>query len=662
MFSWLKKILPVAEKVGHLTEVDVPAESSPNKPDPLQESGSWKVRGNEFLTQGKLEEAAECYRQAVSINPDFAEGFLNLGFVLKEQKRFAEAEQQIKQAVRINPTLEDAYYILGVISQERGDLAGAIANFTKALDIKPDFEVVYLDLGRVLFRSGQTEGAKRVIEKGLSLNPDSAELHFYLGNIYAEEKALEKALACYQKALLIWPDSPAIYNNLGSAYIDLGRVDEAIESYQKVLSLYPDSIEAASSLLFIQSFAANGSPAKYLEEAKALGSKLVALARPYTDWHVSLTSDGSSPLRVGLVSGDLKGHPVGFFLESLLAHLNQSRVELVAYNTQTHEDALTARIKPRFVAWSCIAGLSDEAAAQKIHADGIHILVDLAGHTSHNRLPLFAWKPAPVQVSWLGYFASTGVPGIDYLLADPISVPESQREQFTETIWYLPDTRLCFTAPATDAQQALKPPPAAQNGFITFGCFQNVRKISDDVLAVWGTILQALPQARLRLQNKQMNSDAAREQLAQRLARVGIGQDRVTLEGPISREAYLAAHAEVDIILDTFPYPGGTTTCEALWMGVPTLTLAGDTMLARQGASMLTCAGLGEWVANDKSDYVAQALSFAKDVDRLAQLRAGLREQVLASPLFDAPRFARHLEDALQGMWQHKMSGASEHV
>jgi len=249
---------------------------------------------------------------------------------------------------------------------------------------------------------------------------------------------------------------------------------------------------------------------------------------------------------------------------------------------------------------------------------------------------------------------------MDYLLADPLSVPESQREHFTETVWYLPDTRLCFTPPAASAKLAPTPLPVAGNGHITFGCFQYGGKVNDAVLAVWGRIFRSLPQARLRLQNKQMNYPVAREQLRQRLARVGVALERVTIEGSMSREAYLAAYAHVDIILDTFPYPGGTTTCEALWMGVPTLTLAGNTMLARQGASLLTCAGLEDWIARDEDDYARLALARAADLDGLAQLRSGLRQKVLASPLFDARRFARHLEDALEGMWRQKNeSGAS---
>jgi predicted O-linked N-acetylglucosamine transferase (SPINDLY family) len=357
-------------------------------------------------------------------------------------------------------------------------------------------------------------------------------------------------------------------------------------------------------------------------------------------------------LRVGIVSGDLVGHPVGYFLESVLLQLDTARIELIAYTANPVVDTLTTRIKGHFIHWREIYTLNDQAVAQLIHSDGVHMLLDLSGHTAHNRLPVFAWKPAPVQVTWLGYFASTGLAEMDYLLADETGVPESQRSHFSETIWYLPDTRLCFTPPDTSLPVA--PLPGLGNGQITFGCYQNLSKLNDNVLATWGRIFAALPQARLRLAAPQLGDPAIAAQLQQRLGKWGIGEARVSLYGMVPRQDYLASYAEADMLLDTFPYPGGTTTCEALWMGVPTITLAGNTLLSRQGASLLTAAGLPDWIAQHEDDYVDKAVAFASDLPKLAALRANLREQVQSSPLFDAPRFARHFEEALWGMWQSK--------
>jgi predicted O-linked N-acetylglucosamine transferase (SPINDLY family) len=404
--------------------------------------------------------------------------------------------------------------------------------------------------------------------------------------------------------------------------------------------------------LFNLNYASRHSAGYRLEQARLYGKALRATVGPaYSNWLCSRRFPATSAcLRVGLVSGDLCNHPVGYFLESLVDHVDPARVELFAYPTAHKDDELTARIRPGFAAWHPIAGISDDVAARLIHADGVHLLIDLAGHTAGNRLPVFARKPAPVQVSWLGYFATTGVAEIDYLMADRVGVGEAQRDQFTEAIWCLPETRLCFAPPVSSPP--VGPLPAAASGHITFGCFQNLSKVDDSVLALWAKVLDALPGARLRMQCRELGYDPSRARLMQRMREHGIGDDRVSLLGRVERHDYLAAYHQVDMVLDTFPYPGGTTTCEALWMGVPTLTLAGDSLLARQGASLLTAAGLPDWVASNAASYVAQALSRAGDVEALSVLRAGLRDRVSASALFDAPRFARHFEDALWQMWR----------
>jgi predicted O-linked N-acetylglucosamine transferase (SPINDLY family) len=328
----------------------------------------------------------------------------------------------------------------------------------------------------------------------------------------------------------------------------------------------------------------------------------------------------------------------------------------VAYPAQPSADALSQRLRAGVAGWHCLAGLSDGEAARRIRDDGIHVLLDLSGHTARNRLAVFAWRPAPVQASWLGYFATTGVEQMDYVLADTTGVPPGMHGQFTERIWYLPDTRLCFTPPHTDLPVA--PLPALHRGQVTFGCFQALAKVNDDVLSLWSRVLSECSGSRLRLQAASLADERTARALLERLRDHGIDPARVELAGAMSRDDYLAAHAEVDLLLDTFPYPGGTTTCEALWMGVPTVTLAGGSMLARQGASLLCAAGLADWVAQTPDEYVALACAKAGDTGHLARTRAGLRRHVAASPLLDAARFSRHLEDALWGMWRARDGGA----
>ncbi len=595
---------------------------------------------------GRLDEAAASYRRAISLKPDYFEAHGNLSDVLQALGLHDEALISRRRALQIKHDLAEAHNNQGVVLMGQQQFDGAEEQFRRALQFKPDFARAHNNLGIALLERGQFQAAADSFRSALQLNPDSANAHSNLGNALRELGLPDQAVTSYRRALQIDPKLVDAHVNLGNALKDTGAYDEALTSYRRALALKPDYLLARTNLLFTLNYDAH-SPESCLEEARNYGRIVADQAARFSEWQCAAQPER---LRVGLVSGDLYGHPVGFFLESLLAHLDPSRIELIAYPTRHQQDELTARIRRYFSAWKPLPGLNDEAAARLIHADGVQVLIDLSGHTAHNRLPVFAWKPAPVQASWLGYFATTGVAEMDYLLADAVGVPEAQRAQFTESVWYLPDTRLCFTAPA--AELAVTPLPALSKGRLTFGCFQNLTKVNEEVLAAWRDIFSALPDARLRMQTYQLDAPAQKEQLLQRLQRHGIDPARVATHGSARREAYLAAHAEVDMILDTFPYPGGTTTCEALWMGVPTLTLAGGSLLARQGASLLGAAGLAQWVANSKEEYVAKAIALASDRPGLARLRAGLRAQVLASPLFDAPRFARNFEEALWGMWQ----------
>jgi len=563
--------------------------------------------------------------------------------------QFAQAEILYQTYLRVDPKNAEVFYNHGLALQRQGKLEPAIISYRHALELKPGLIAALQNMGEAFHVQGNLETAEKCYLQVLSLHPDHVEVLNNLGIVLKEQGRLDEAILHYQRSLQLAPGYFKAYNNLGNVYKEIGLLDQAVTAYQKALELNPDHVETLSNYLFVLSIHPKCSPSQYLENARHYTSIVSAQATPYLQWPA--LSNKELPLRIGVVSGDLRTHPVGFFVESIIEHLNAGMIALVAYSTKPQEDALTARIKPYFAAWHSLVGMSDQTAAHKIHNDGIQILIDLAGHTAHNRLPIFAWKPAPVQISWLGYFASTGLAEMDYVLADPVSVPQSQQQYFTETICYLPDTRLCFTAPTAPE---VAPLPALRNGYITFGCFQNLSKLDDAVLTVWARILQGLPNARLRLQSHQLKANAIRKLMLERLQQHGITAERVILAEPGSRESYLSAHAEVDVILDTFPYPGGTTTCEALWMSVPTVTLAGETLLSRQGASILTCAGLSDWVAKDEQDYVDTAINKSNDLPALTALRGSLRHQAQASPLFNAPRFARNLELTLSSIWDKR--------
>jgi len=661
-----KDALPAFQKTAQLMPADADAQY---------------ILGNVLKDLGQLDEAVASYRRALKIKPDFAEAYNNMGLALRKLGQVEDAMESYHSALKIKPDLVEAHNNIGNVLRDTGRHEEAIASYRRALQIKPNYAEAHNNSGLALHELRQFDSAAASYRRAIELKPDYAEAHYNLGVTLHEllqfdsavtsyRRALElnpdyvdahnnlglalgslghfgDAQACFRKALEIKPDFVEAHNNLGSILNQIGQLDDAVASFRNALAYDPDYAMAQANVLSTLNYSKYSS--EYcLAEARKYGQMVAKkVASRFSTWQCEGLPER---LRVGMVSGRFCSGPTGYFLENLLTHLDPLRLELIAYPTTIRADALTARIKPRFVSWKPLVNMKDEAAAQLIHADGVHILLDLAGHSGHNRLPMFAWKPAPVQVNWLDYFATTGVDEIDFLLADPVSVPETHRNHFTETIWYLPDTRLCFTPPETVLPVA--PLPAQKMNHLTFGCFQTLPKIGDSVLAAWEMIFAALPGARLRMQCKQLGDQGQVELMMARLKQHGISPARVELHGSVPRETYLAAHAEVDMILDTFPYPGGTTTCEALWMGVPTLTLAGDTLLSRQGASLLTAAGLSDWIANDKGDYIAKAIEFASDVPGLAALRAGLREKVKMSPLFDAARFARNFEDVLWGMWR----------
>ena len=477
-----------------------------------------------------------------------------------------------------------------------------------------------------------------------------------LGLALLMQGRLRPALPCMQKAVRLLPRDVEVQNNMGLVLQELGRLGPAELSYRRAITMMPEFFSAHSNLLMLQSYSAKSASGRHLAEARRFGKVVSAHAsRPFDAW--SCRRDAAR-LRIGVVSGDLRKHPVGYFLESMLASLNTRRVELIAYPTVIKVDDLTDRIAPYFSAWRPLVDKTDEEAAKMIEADGVHVLLDLAGHTADNRLPLFAWRPAPVQATWLGYFATTGVEQMDYLLGDRFVAPLEEGEAFTEALWHMPDSYLCFSPPDFDLQVTSL--PALENGFVTFACFNKLNKMNDGVVAVWARIMQAVPHSRLFLKTLQLSDAGVCSRTMARFASYGISADRLRLEGSAPRAELLAAYQQADIVLDPFPYPGGTTSMEALWMGLPIVTRCGTSFLSHLGESVLHNAGLPDWIAADDDEYVAIAVQKAGDLAALAALRGRLREQVLASPLYDAPRFARHFEDAMWGMW-HARTAVMDH-
>lgn len=570
--------------------------------------------------QGDLGGAEALARRMTEDWPDEGFGWKALGTVLCLRRRPAEALPALEEAVRLLPGNAEAWNALGNACRSLHRFEAANEHYRRALAFDPRYAEAWNNLGNLLHRN-------------LKRNAECLEV-------------------CRQ-GLAACPDHAGLANLLGGVHLQVGRAGQAVAAFRRALELNPDYLSAYSNLLLACQYDPDIDVAGTVALARGYGARVAQRAKRHSGW--ANPRDPERRLRVGLVSGDFGNHPVGNFLHGVLGRVDPGEIELFAYSNRKTPDAITERIRSQVSHWRDIWGMDDEPAAQLVREDGIDILVDLAGHTGETRLPLFAWKAAPVQVAWLGYFATTGVEAIDYILADRWVLPPEEEGHFVEKPWRLPDAYYCCTPP--EHTSPVGPLPALRNGHVTFGCFNNLAKIPDSVVACWSRILQAVPGSRLFLKASPFAEPEVRELFEQRFAAHGIAPERLILETSSGRYAYFRSYRRVDLALDPFPFPGGATTVEGLWMGVPVVTLKGRCFIGHQGETLLQNTGLAEWIAGDVDEYVAKAVAFAADLPRLAALRAGLREQVHHSPLFDTGRFAGNLQAAFRGMWRTWCAG-----
>ena len=588
----------------------------------------------------------------VDLNPNHYEARYTIAVVLKEEGEVNAALECFEQLIAVQPLNSNAHKNAGAIHMQLGSFAKALSSFKSALKIDADMVDVLMLQSAVQAEMGDFESALEGSQRAVTLSPGNPEVHFVLGNVLASKDKYLPAIDAYEQALRIRPVYFDAQVNYASTLLGIGEVDRALAMYRDCLVSQPDNLVALGNMTYCSSFDPSCSPYDYLAIAKAYGAIATRLANAYSSWEIDPLQN--RPLRVGLVSGDFCHHPVGFFLESVIANSDPEKIELHAFSNGSSVDEMQASLKARFNSWTSIVGLTDQFAAKLIYEAKLDLLIDLSGYTGKNRLSLFAWRPAPVQASWLGYWASTGVAEIDYILADRHAVPPENQNQFSERVRYLPDIRYCFSPPSAVHGLPVSKPPSAKKGFITFGCYQHMRKLTPAVLRLWGKISVLAPQSRFRLQGFGYTDEKIKARLLLNLAAVGIPESQVTLVSGMNRLDYLKSHSEVDIILDTFPYPGGTTTCDALWMGVPTVTLAGDSMLSRQGVSLLMCADLPEWIAQSEDAYVMIAVNKSKDITGLSRLRSSLRTFLFGSPLFNAPRFSQELQLVMENIVKEK--------
>jgi predicted O-linked N-acetylglucosamine transferase (SPINDLY family) len=558
------------------------------------------------------------------------------------------------EAVQRWPDQALTHNMLGWVLDSQGQSEAAAAAWRQAVELQPRLADALSNLG--LYYKGQRdwERAQTYLQRAIDAQPQHYNAHFNLGQTYADQGWLDQAQAQFERALAIEPNNPQPRHSLG--VVAQRRYDfvQACSHFEAVLQRQPAHLTAWSNLMFALHYRADAQPQAALEAARAWAEGLVP-GMPRCA--ILPASQPDKRLTVGLVSGDLRDHSVTHFLMSLLDSDAAREIDWVAYANNPLFDSVSQRIAHKAKAWHHIQTLSDKQVCALVQADGVDILVDLAGVTAGHRVGVFARKPAPVQVSWLGYFASLGLPTMDAVLADPVCVPEGEGQWFSERVWRLPHTRLCMVPPVQAT--AVVPTPALTQGHITYGSFQDLAKITDEVLAAWGQIAQAVPTARFRIQARFLDAEPdKRSRFEARLLSAGIALERVSLHTNTPFADYFAAHGEVDVLLDTFPYPGGTTTVQAVWMGVPTVSLSRPGMLARQGAGLLHAAGLADWVASSTEAYVAKAVAWAQPErwPELNALRLGLRERARTSPLFDGQRFGRDWVDVVRALWRQACS------
>jgi protein O-GlcNAc transferase len=548
----------------------------------------------------------------------------------------------------VKPSIDEAYRAAIRLHQD-GKEADAARLYDDVLDRRPDHYGALHLKGVLALQAGKYDDAVALIERSLAIEPKHGLALSNLGVAYRSLGRLDDAVAALRRALALEPNSPLALANLGQALNRSGEIAESVVYNRRALALRPNQVGLQSSVLFSENYLGESDPVEMARRARFVGD-LIARTGPARTAHEN-DRDPHRRLRVGFVSGDLRSHPIGRFLLGALSTVDPHRLDLFAYANGEEEDKITERLKATIPNWVNITKEPDTATDARIVADKIDVLFDMSGHTGSNRLPVFARKPAPVAVTWIGYFATTGLKTIDYVLANRWVIPQSEENQWVEKIWRLPDTYLCFTTPR-DAPPPT-PLPALSNGHITFGCFNNFNKLNDGTLRAWGKLLAALPDSHLILRSSGAYLEGVVPNLQRRLAAGGVDPSRVRIDPKIADyAAHLDSYREIDIALDPFPYNGGTTTVEALYMGVPVLVRAGDRYVAHMGESILHNAGLPGWIARDEEDYAGLGARMAADIPTLGTLRAGLRQRMLASPLFDAPRFARNFEDAVRGMWQ----------
>lgn len=529
-----------------------------------------------------------------------------------------------------------------------GDAVGAIAAYARALAANRGDARSAMNLSHALAACGNHDAALQWMRHAHAIDPANPVLEMNLGAIHHGRGEIDEAASCYARALERRPDYPEAWLNYGNAALYVGDAPAAIARFERALECDPCLDKALANIVYALSYAPDATAEEIRRRAQDWDRRFALPRAAAGPAFADRRPDRK--LRIGYVSPDLASHPIGYFMLGLLAHHARDRFETIIYSERAVEDEVSQALREDAHSWRKTLGLSDAALIQRIADDRIDILVDLAGYTAGNRLRVFSAKPAPVQLTWMGSVGTTGLAAMDGLIADPFHVPsDSDTAVYVERVFRLPDSFVCFTPPAQ--APAVGEPPFQRNGFVTFGCFSNPAKINSALIRDWAEILRNTPAARLRLQYRWMDSHSNRQRIEATFAAHGVESQRIVIAGQASRAGLLAAYNEVDIALDTWPYSGGATTLEALWMGCPVVTRPDARFAGRHSYSFLSVLGLDDLIARTPQGYVHAACRLAADAKTLSRLRQSLRARMAASPLCDPVRFARSMESLYREAW-----------
>jgi protein O-GlcNAc transferase len=596
-------------------------------------------------------------REALLLRPKFAAAWFNLGKAMTALHRLDEAIAAYRNAIANDPDMAEAYNNLGIVLKASGQVEAAIEQYGEALRRNPLQANVFNNLGNAFRSKGKLIEAESAYRKAIAIDGSIAAFWSNLGSVLDAEERPDEALTAFSQAITLSPDFSEAYNNIGNAKKNLGDIDGALAAYGHATDVQPDNQGAHSNRLYTMYFHPEYSAERIAAEHRAWNAQYAAkLAPSYV-----AARPASSRLRVGYVAPFFRDHCQSFFTIPLLSHHNREEFHITLYSDVPVPDAMTKRLRGYADCWRNICGAADHAVVDLIRSDGIDVLVDLSLHMSDNRLLVLARKPASVQVTWLGYPGTTGLEAIDYRLTDPFLDPptEDNAAHYSERSYRLPDTFWCYdplqgsgfrvggSGNAGEDGCRVNELPAVSNGFITFGCLNNFCKVNEPTLALWAAVLRAVPGSKLRM----LAPAAARRRVVDALHRHGVGGTRLDFLDRMPRDRYLASYHRIDIGLDTIPYNGHTTSLDAFWMGIPVITLIGKTPVGRAGWSQLNNLGLQSLAAATREEFVQIAAGLSEDTQQLRRLRASLRDQLASSPLMDAKRFARNVENAYREMW-----------